>query len=195
MKKLMIALAAVAAAAGLQAAVVAWGGESISTLGTVEYTGYADTGSWYGLYVLSGTADTFAEAFTPATKDFAPKNGSDAVTATLLDSHILTEDEWDNGSFYSNYAGDAADLNGKYFAIVLFDSSADSTVYSASIYTISGLDDAGGSKYMTMDGTGDATLLSTNGTGNDWYAVAPEPTSGLLLLLGMAGLALKRKRA
>ena len=27
-----------------------------------------------------------------------------------------------------------------------------------------------------------------------WYAV-PEPTSGLLMLLGMAGLALKRKRA
>ena len=33
---------------------------------------------------------------------------------------------------------------------------------------------------------------TTNGAG--WYA-APEPTSGLLLLLGMAGLALKRKRA
>lgn len=34
---------------------------------------------------------------------------------------------------------------------------------------------------------------------NNWSSVAaqsvPEPTSGLLLLLGMAGLALKRKRA
>ena len=31
---------------------------------------------------------------------------------------------------------------------------------------------------------------------NDWTATpAPEPTSGLLVLLGMAGLALKRKRA
>ena len=29
---------------------------------------------------------------------------------------------------------------------------------------------------------------------NGWYAV-PEPTSGLLMLLGMAGLALKRKNA
>ena len=28
-----------------------------------------------------------------------------------------------------------------------------------------------------------------------WYAATPEPTSGLLLLLGVAGLALKRKRA
>lgn len=39
--------------------------------------------------------------------------------------------------------------------------------------------------------------LPTNGfigTGQ-WAAAVPEPTSGLLLLLGMAGLALKRKRA
>jgi len=31
--------------------------------------------------------------------------------------------------------------------------------------------------------------------GSGWVAVVPEPTSGLLLLLGVAGLALKRKRA
>lgn len=31
-------------------------------------------------------------------------------------------------------------------------------------------------------------------SGNGWYAV-PEPTSGLLMLLGMAGLALRRRRA
>jgi len=36
--------------------------------------------------------------------------------------------------------------------------------------------------------------------GAGWYSVAtpspiPEPTSGLLMLLGVAGLALKRKRA
>ena len=38
---------------------------------------------------------------------------------------------------------------------------------------------------------GDATFASPG-----WYTTAvPEPTSGLLLLLGMAGLALKRKRA
>lgn len=28
-----------------------------------------------------------------------------------------------------------------------------------------------------------------------WYSVVPEPTSGLLMLLGMAGLALRRRRA
>ena len=38
----------------------------------------------------------------------------------------------------------------------------------------------------------DNGTYAVNGAG--WYAV-PEPTSGLLLLLGVAGLALKRKRA
>ena len=38
------------------------------------------------------------------------------------------------------------------------------------------------------------TQASAGYSGAGWYAV-PEPTSGLLLLLGMAGLALKRKRA
>ena len=32
-------------------------------------------------------------------------------------------------------------------------------------------------------------------TAGSWYSAVPEPTSGLLLLLGVAGLALKRKRA
>ena len=37
---------------------------------------------------------------------------------------------------------------------------------------------------------------STGGVATSWQAAAvPEPTSGLLMLLGMAGLALRRRRA
>ena len=40
-----------------------------------------------------------------------------------------------------------------------------------------------------------AALDATKGyTGAGWYAV-PEPTSGLLMLVGLAGLALRRRRA
>ena len=45
--------------------------------------------------------------------------------------------------------------------------------------------------------TGDIWALNDASAGYSapgWYNV-PEPTSGLLMLLGMAGLALKRKRA
>ena len=38
------------------------------------------------------------------------------------------------------------------------------------------------------------TTIGESGTGV-WVAAVPEPTSGLLMLLGMAGLALKRRRA
>ena len=45
-------------------------------------------------------------------------------------------------------------------------------------------------------GTIATVTLSTQGTaGSGTFTAVPEPTSGLLLLLGMAGLALKRKRA
>ena len=41
-----------------------------------------------------------------------------------------------------------------------------------------------------------AAMDKTTFAGGGWYTAAvPEPTSGLLLLLGMAGLALKRKQA
>ena len=45
-------------------------------------------------------------------------------------------------------------------------------------------------------GTAITVNFATQGTvGSGTFTAAPEPTSGLLLLLGMAGLALKRKRA
>ena len=60
---------------------------------------------------------------------------------------------------------------------------------------------AGSSTIETVVGMGTTTDLvamkvETAYTADRWQTVAvPEPTSGLLLLLGMAGLALKRKRA
>ena len=72
---------------------------------------------------------------------------------------------------------------------------------------------AGTSKYVVVSGAANLTktigtstaqitfasgnVSSTLNNADNWksYGAVPEPTSGLLLLLGMAGLALKRKRA
>lgn len=75
-----------------------------------------------------------------------------------------------------------------YFVIV---SGTDATGYNyvkvdLSGYAYEGAESAPG-KYLT---TADTLLAGTSGT----FGAAPEPTSGLLLLLGGASLALRRKR-
>lgn len=50
-----------------------------------------------------------------------------------------------------------------------------------------------GSQATTSKAAVFGETVSYGGAG--WYSTAPEPTSGLLMLLGMAALALKRKRA
>ena len=72
---------------------------------------------------------------------------------------------------------------------IVFD-VGDATPTSASKYIVSSTE--------TITFANSTTPRSSSGlsmAGSTWTAVAPEPTSGLLMLLGVAGLALKRKRA
>ena len=59
-------------------------------------------------------------------------------------------------------------------------------------YTVSGFDD-----YTPQNSWSGSYTFGTAGVSGTptYFTAVPEPTSGLLLLLGMAGLALKRKRA
>ena len=63
------------------------------------------------------------------------------------------------------------------------------TAYDVHGYVYSGTESATTWRPQTA-----AMALDSNGTWHNFQSV-PEPTSGLLLLLGVAGLALKRKRA
>ena len=78
--------------------------------------------------------------------------------------------------------------------VIASDSLAVGTNYRFS-YTMS----SGGAEFTstTVMGRGQATSTPslTFAAGGTWSGAVPEPTSGLLLLLGVAGLALKRKRA
>ena len=94
------------------------------------------------------------------------------------------------------YTGVATDesWNG-YFAMIVGDNVYISTEKTAII--ASSLDAGTAVKFESQADAskaalfGDTVAYSTAG----WYSTVPEPTSGLLMLLGMAGLALKRKRA
>ena len=61
------------------------------------------------------------------------------------------------------------------------------------------MEDASGNLFTSTTKSMKAQATSTAnvqfGSAGTWTAAVPEPTSGLLMLLGMAGLALKRKRA
>ena len=185
MKKLMIAFATVAMAVAANAAAVTWmSGTVLDPNGNVankSVTAY--------LWVIDATTyDTLAANATGAAM-------SDAVYAA-----------------YGSKTGDAyaTTTTTKKGAANLLDDSkeyaAGNSAYAAILYTYGSGDDlqfmgnVGKVTFesaMNVESAGmSLNLLGTSSTPTAWSTAAvPEPTSGLLLLLGMAGLALKRKRA
>lgn len=173
MKKLMILAAAVMLASITHAAAVGWSIAGASAYAGGSYSvfviglnGVTDVNQMVAL-VSAGTAvDSYA--FGGGT---VAANGSATLTAA-------------NSGKTITYSGSGTDTY-EAFAILW---TADN---SAASYTVN--------KSITMNN--DSTS-KTFGFGNqstslasNQFAVVPEPTSGLLLLLGMAGLALKRKVA
>ena len=177
MKKLMIAAAIVCAAAMSQAATANW-----STPMTT-YAGQLDTDE--------GSYDVKWAIIEGATADLAKgvsfANGS-LVGATAFDSGTSIGVEL-GGAQDGTLTGATA---GKYYALLI--SYDDKELWGVSDAWLAATD--------TTDDSGNTLKAFTfqNGVAFDMEAMVanqavPEPTSGLLLLLGVAGLALRRRRA
>ena len=190
MKKLMIAVAIVCAAALSQAATVSWSltglqnssGEALSGYAYV-FTNKGDNKVDQATLVAALTAATDAASFTTAlgTNYIAPLSG--AVTAGGIS---FGPSDVSASGLKENTSGT------KLFAVVIDTATiTDSSNWYVTEYsnTAKVLTDAAvGSTSFDITDTGSHAAAS-------WTAVAaPEPTSGLLLLLGMAGLALRRKQ-
>lgn len=172
MKKVIMMLAAVAMAACAQAAMMSWDAFQCSG-GEMFDLGYCNdlaAGDAIVLCLMDG----------------------DNV-ARVLDT-ALEEDKWYYGLYKFSYServienGDVLkvlvkDASGNFFDLKPADNGPglDPTVINT--LTVSGLTD---------DGWFEEFIYAT---GNFSAAAVPEPTSGLMLLLGLAGLALKRKIA
>lgn len=184
MKKLLLMLGAMATAIACNAAAAEWGSGSI-TLASGDAAAKGDVAGYLFLVDATtyGTYSSYTDGKALSDAVYAAYSGSLASASATKESTkkgvvtLVDPTEYSTGNtaygiiLYTegdNYMGN--------YATYTFDSSMDAVIDNLAV-TIGG-DVGGGSN---------ATAWST--------AAVPEPTSGLLMLLGLAGLALKRKRA
>ena len=213
----MIAAAIVCAATLSQAAVTKW--KTTNTTG-VLYDGYNNQDSSYEaqiqknttVYLIAVSSDTtygitqakLVEAFQGATEENPFNLASYAMPVTDGSSSASTGE---NGLAVIASAVNGTDSSGDfhsatgvkyqfYYAALVNDGENDYLYVSdLSLLTQAKASTQVASLSMASKVTNSNKLISGEGfSTSGWYAV-PEPTSGLLLLLGVAGLALKRKRA
>jgi hypothetical protein len=181
MKKIMILASAIAISCAANAAQYVWG------LSSYDYQDKSGTPLEDGTaFFFLGTVTASDTAFDLSQATYITYGGFDANNYAY--GHVDNSNLLSSDAITSTAAGQA-------YSIVLVD---------ANVTTLEGYE----GDYTIVTGTSNAGVLP--GATNTYYAdfvngtssayttstmAVPEPTSGLLLLLGMAGLALKRKRA
>lgn len=198
MKKILIAATVFCAAIAANAATIKWGSGAVQTPG--------EGGA------LSGTKLTSSSGYT--LKMYAWESLTAANVAYSAGDLYSWYDKGASSTkdpFGGSVAAIAGDVNMGASATTAFATGTVSpatdgtTVYAAILFVLEDSTTGDAQWYMENSGakaSGKAVQTLANlslkqgGTGSAtaWTAV-PEPTSGLLMLLGMAGLALRRRRA
>lgn len=195
MKKLIVAISAVVAAGIVQAASINWGtgtgvkgvasdtdssfGTANAAAGTLNIYVWLVDAATYNSTAVDSIAETYGSKLSTATASATGKSGAAGATAKTDDLAFSTTE-------VTPYYG---------LVLVGLDTNKDGTMdYFIANKATSNVNTAGA-------GTAVANLAKNlGGTGGSaiagWTtASVPEPTSGLLMLLGIAGLALRRRRA
>ena len=186
MKKIMIALAAIALASASHAAAFAWqsyAGQYVYQAGSSTKLSGA-TAYLFDSSVVSQTA-LLSALFAEGDDKKSITDFTALSTANLSSSGTIAKNNFD--------AVDVGVTLNAYFAIVDGDN-----VFISSV--VSGVGPNTGTTTLSFKGLSTpskAEAVEFTGTASaaGWYTAVPEPTSGLLMLVGLAGLALRRRRA
>lgn len=179
MKKIMIVLAAIAIAVSVNAATVNWGSGTIklpsgaNAKATVTASLFIVDAATYATYATYTDAAALSDAI------YTAYNGTAVQTAASNGKSIATLS-------YGDYAsGDSV------YALILYTTTENGQDYWMGNYATTTFDSAQDKSVGQL-----ANFLGGNSTAGvtAWSTAAvPEPTSGLLVLLGMASLALRRR--
>ena len=181
MKKIMLAAAVIGSAIMAQAAATNWkvAAANVNNSSAAVYSGtmYVFCTELLSIDTLSAALSGQKSIADVTTYLTGNKLGTANVAAGLV-KNTLAENQFSSESLLAG--------NNYNFYYVLVDDAA-------AKYLVSGTKTAQGSELAAGTNIAFGNQLDYTQTAGNWVAV-PEPTSGILLLLGMAGLALRRKQ-
>ena len=187
MKKLILAFAVVACAAMAQAAVVNWSSTKVT------FDGTALGGQSVSLYLvgINSAADVLFDTRSTANMPAVAKGNLSSDVGSGQASYDYSS-TLAGGGFVN---GSGTDAGRQYYMVITYNDGSKTWTYTSSAVASSGLTSTSrGSVAFTFSDT-KSTVAGTKDAWVSATAPLPEPTSGLLMLVGLGALALRRRKA